>query len=797
MNPSHSLRGSYQRLQVQVHPSVVEAVAYHLESLGAQGVEVAEVPGSPDLARVIAYYPWDGDHWPARPGLGEDDRTGLGGRVSVQEVERWLRNLPSFGLNPGPQMTVEESRVAAEDWATQWKQYFHPLPVGRHFLICPSWEVPSDEVEPDRIRLILDPGQAFGTGQHPTTQLALEWLEDSIAAADARVESLIDVGCGSGILAVAARKLGVRHVWAVDVDPVAVAACQENLERNGVAGGVEVLSGSWEVLRSPLAKASQGRADVVVANILAEVIVPLTRDLHWLLKPEGIFIGSGISAARVAEVEEALRQAGWIQQEWRPQGGWRAVKARRARVGLVSLGCKVNQYEIDALAGQLEAQGLVPCDADGPADAYCLNTCAVTGVSEKKSRQWTRRLHERNPNAPIVVMGCLSQASPEAVAALPGVELVVGSQGRGAVAGWLAQRLRELTPQLRTGTVRPPAVESWVQPVYRQRHYEELALPRTGQTRAVVKVQDGCSLFCSYCLIPHVRGPSRSRDPQAVLAEVRRLVEAGFQEIVITGIHLGGYGQDLLDGWNLARLLRLVGSVEGLKRLRLSSLDPHEVTEEVLESLQAIPAFCPHLHLPLQSGDDRILRAMRRRHTADQLVELAERLRRIWPQIALTTDVITGFPGETEKAFARTVEVCRQVGFSRLHVFPYSARQRTPAARFPDQVPVEVRHERARQLIEVGRELALAYHRRWLGCTVEVLVEQVKPGQRAEGLTREYVRVQVADTTAQGGSEPWAGRIVPVQITEVQTDRVVGRLLGVRSGGKQDGLLAMDARGVG
>lgn len=424
------------------------------------------------------------------------------------------------------------------------------------------------------------------------------------------------------------------------------------------------------------------------------------------------------------------------------------------KVGLVSLGCKVNQYELDAIGAELARRGYTCVGPDAVADAYCVNTCAVTSTSERKSRQLIRRLHNLNPEAAIVVMGCYSQGAAGKVAALPGVKLVIGTDGRSRIPDWLDEFLGVgasvsdseggAEPQHTTPTVD-------VRTPYRLYEFEELPLALTTHTRAVVKVQDGCSLFCTYCTIPHLRGPGRSRRPEAVLQEIGQLVAAGYKEIVLTGVHLAGYGEDLGDGWNLARLVAAIGNIEGLDRLRLSSLHPNEVNDELLSVLTGLDNFCPHFHLPIQTGDDDVLRRMRRRYTAADIMCLAETLRNIWPEVALTTDVITGFPGESDEAFARTASLCREVGFSRLHVFPFSARPGTPAARYPDQLPMQVREERARQLIQIGNELAAAYHQRFLGREVEVLAEEEEEGGRLVGLTRTYVRVHVDSPDGVGG----------------------------------------------
>lgn len=299
---------AFFRLTIHIAPAATEAVAYHLQELGAGGVEIRE--DEPGRVKVIAYYS------PAVP------------QPQPSEVEAWVRNLDQFGLSPGPGK-VEGDWVAEEEWAKEWKRYYHPLALGEQLLICPSWELPDPTFEPQRKRIIIDPGQAFGTGQHPTTQLAAELLEKAAPAG----RTLLDVGCGSGILTLAAIALGARQVVAIDIDPLACEITRDNLAKNQdlTAGSVpvDVLTGSWEILRETRNKAYPP-FDIVVANILAEVIIPLAPDLQWLVGG-GVFIGSGISARRRDEVAAALHSHGWERQEWRELGDWRAVIARRTR----------------------------------------------------------------------------------------------------------------------------------------------------------------------------------------------------------------------------------------------------------------------------------------------------------------------------------------------------------------------------------------------------------------------------------------------------------------------------------
>ena len=376
-----------------------------------------------------------------------------------------------------------------------------------------------------------------------------------------------------------------------------------------------------------------------------------------------------------------------------------ALKSRTCR--LVTLGCKVNQYETQYAKELLEANGYREAAADEPAELCLVNTCTVTHEADAKGRQLIRRLAHANPGAAVVVMGCYATRAPETVARLPGVVKVITDKAR------LAEELQPF------GVTRPVA-----------------GITRfDGHRRAFVKVQDGCLLNCSYCIIPHVRPVLRSRPPREIIDEVARLVAGGCREVVLTGVHLGHYGIDLSRGrpkaaWcRLWHLLRPLDELPGDFRVRLSSLEAAEVRGELVDALAESRRVCPHLHLCLQSGSDRILAMMKRRYRVAGFLERCRRLRAAFDLPAFTTDVIVGFPGETDADFEATCGVVREVGFSKVHVFSFSPRQGTPAAELPNRVPPQVVAQRRRRLEELERELTAAYFRRLIGRRLDVLVE--------------------------------------------------------------------------
>lgn len=439
-------------------------------------------------------------------------------------------------------------------------------------------------------------------------------------------------------------------------------------------------------------------------------------------------------------------------------------EAAPGSVAFYTLGCKVNTYDTEGVATLFRRHGYRVVDFDEVADVYVINTCSVTNMAARKSRQVIHQAVKRNPRAIVVVMGCYAQYAPDEVGAIPGVDIVVGTHRRAEIVDFVAEVRR---------TQRP--IRAVEERIFRVREFEELpAFTFEGRTRAIVKVQDGCNEFCTFCQIPWARGRSRSRRLSRVKEQVEQLAAAGFREVVVTGVHLGIYGVDLDEepSVDLVRLLHEIHDTPGLQRIRLSSVNPSEVTAELIEAVASLPKVCPHLHIPAQSGDDDVLLLMRRRNTVREFLDVVERLRARIPDVAITTDVIVGFPGETPERFENTVRFCEEVGFSKIHVFPYSKRKGTLAERLPGHVPPEERDARVKRLLAVSEAGAAAYHRRLVGRTAHVLVEEADAAE-GEGLTEHYVRARIAGA----GLEP--GTLVPVRITASAADHVTAVPLSV------------------
>ncbi|MBE1553706.1 tRNA (N(6)-L-threonylcarbamoyladenosine(37)-C(2))-methylthiotransferase MtaB [Sporosarcina limicola] len=421
-------------------------------------------------------------------------------------------------------------------------------------------------------------------------------------------------------------------------------------------------------------------------------------------------------------------------------------------VAFHTLGCKVNHYETEAIWQLFKEAGYDREDFEKNSDVYVINTCTVTNTGDKKSRQVIRRAVRKNPDAVICVTGCYAQTSPAEIMAIPGVDIVVGTQDRTKLLGLIDEFRTERQPI------------NAVRNIMKNRVYEELDVPAfTDRTRASLKIQEGCNNFCTFCIIPWARGLMRSRDPQEVIRQAQQLVGAGYLEIVLTGIHTGGYGEDLKD-YNLARLLRDLEQVKGLKRLRISSIEASQLTDEVIDVLRNSSTIVRHLHIPIQSGSNTVLKRMRRKYTMEFFADRLDRLREALPQLAITSDVIVGFPGETEEEFMETYNFIKEQGFSELHVFPYSKRTGTPAARMGDQVDEAVKNERVHRLIELNDQLAKQYAFSFEDEVLEMIPEEKykldSESGLYEGYTDNYLKVVLPADTSM------VGKIVRVKITK-------------------------------
>jgi threonylcarbamoyladenosine tRNA methylthiotransferase MtaB len=422
-------------------------------------------------------------------------------------------------------------------------------------------------------------------------------------------------------------------------------------------------------------------------------------------------------------------------------------------VAFHTLGCKVNHYETEAIWQLFKENGYERVDFEKSADVYVINTCTVTNTGDKKSRQVIRRAVRKNPDAVICVTGCYAQTSPAEIMAIPGVDIVVGTQDRVKMLEYIEQYKQERQPINAVGNI------------MKTRIYEELDVPAfTDRTRASLKIQEGCNNFCTFCIIPWARGLMRSRDPKEVIRQAQQLVDAGYKEIVLTGIHTGGYGEDMKD-YNLAQLLRnLEEQVIGLKRLRISSIEASQITDEIIEVLDQSKVIVRHLHIPIQSGSNTVLKRMRRKYTMEFFADRLNRLKEALPGLAITSDVIVGFPGETEEEFMETYNFIKEHRFSELHVFPYSKRTGTPAARMDDQIDEEVKNERVHRLIELSNQLAKEYASQFEGEVLEVIPEELYKENPDSGLyvgyTDNYLKVKFEAT------EDMVGKLVKVKITK-------------------------------
>ncbi len=422
-------------------------------------------------------------------------------------------------------------------------------------------------------------------------------------------------------------------------------------------------------------------------------------------------------------------------------------------VRFYTLGCKVNQYDSEAMLEQFLRNGYIAAQAGAPADVYVVNTCMVTGTGESKSMQAVRRFRRENPDGEMVVAGCLAQNKGRELLDT-GARLVLGVQHRADVVSLLEAAVAQNS--------RLVAVDG-----LERVSYEPLSIRgHHGHTRALMKIQEGCDNRCTFCIVPSVRGGIRSRPLADIREEAKALAAAGFREVVLTGVHLTSYGRDLPEKPALAGAAAAAAEAEGIARIRLGSLEPMIVTDMFVRQIRTIPKLCPQFHLALQSGSDSVLRRMKRRYTAAQFLRAAQRLVYAYPDAALTTDVIVGFPGETDDEFQETLDFCRAVGFMKIHVFPYSPRGGTLAAGMPGQVPKQVRDERAKRLTEAAGQLSRAFRERMLDTVQPVLIEKRGRGGAGSGYTPQYVPV----VCPSGG----IGEIVSVKLRELTKEGMRG-----------------------
>lgn len=434
-----------------------------------------------------------------------------------------------------------------------------------------------------------------------------------------------------------------------------------------------------------------------------------------------------------------------------------------AKIAFYTLGCKVNQADTASMENLFLRSGHQLVSFDGEADVYIINTCVVTNTGQRKSRQTIHRAIRKNPNALIVVTGCYPQTAAEEVKAIAGVDMIIGNQDRAQIVQLVEERLAHR----QTNTL------DAVHKLTASTAFEEMAAGDiTDKTRAFLKIQEGCNQFCTYCIIPYARGPLRSRSLESIRTETQRLISAGFKEIVLIGIHLGCYGKENPDGPTLYDAVKTVLDVPGVQRLRLGSLESVEVEPRLLTLMQEDARFCRHLHLPLQSGCDKTLQAMHRPYTTAKFKTLLADIKTKVPDIAITTDVIVGFPGETETDFETTCKFAESCGFSKMHIFPFSARKGTPAEKFAGAVTEAVKKERADILGRIDETMHKTFLQAMVGQNAEVLFEQPAGEDYFEGLTGNYQRVFV-----KSGGRNLGGEILPVKITAFDGEKLLGEII--------------------
>lgn len=428
-------------------------------------------------------------------------------------------------------------------------------------------------------------------------------------------------------------------------------------------------------------------------------------------------------------------------------------------VSFLTLGCKVNQYDSDAMRTIFLQQGYKAVKEEEEADVYVINTCSVTSIGDRKSRQMVRKIRRKHPQAVIAVAGCYAQIAPEIFEAMGDIDVIVGAQNRSKIVEYVEQA------QKKEKTINA------VKDIMSVTEFENLYVDAEGETktRAFIKVQEGCDNYCTFCIIPFARGKLKSRKQKDAVEEIRRLVAKGYREIVLTGIHLGNYGRDLRDGTSLATLVEELLRIPNLLRIRMGSIESVELSDDLINLIKDEPRVCRHLHLPIQSGSDAVLRRMNRHYRLPEYKKLISELREKIPGLALTTDLIVGFPGETEENFMETLETLRELRFSAIHVFPYSQRTGTPAAVFPNQVPGDIKKDRVHRVQELEKEISKEYRKTFLQKTVHVLIEEEKNGY-FEGLSDEYIRVSITDKNVE------KGRLYSVYVENLTEDGLIGRV---------------------
>ncbi len=431
---------------------------------------------------------------------------------------------------------------------------------------------------------------------------------------------------------------------------------------------------------------------------------------------------------------------------------------KKKTVAFYTLGCKVNQYETNAMKQKFIEKDYEIVDFEEAADIYVVNTCTVTNMSDRKSRQIIRRAKESNKNSLLVVTGCYAQVAKDELEKIEEIDIVIGNQEKKDIVTFVEEKQKE-------------KIEKVSDILYEKSFAEFGASTYTDKTRAVIKVQDGCDRFCSYCIIPYARGRIRSRKPEEVIAEIEQLAKKGIKEVVITGIHLASYGKEYKPHISLLELLKEINKIDGIERIRLGSLEPTLMTKEFIEGLVKLEKICDHFHLSLQSGCDETLQRMDRRYTAEEFEEGIKIIRENFPNVSLTTDVIVGFPGETEEEFSKTYEFLERIKFYKMHVFKYSARKGTKAAVMQNQITGEIKEKRSNKLIELSNKNQKEQNQKYIGKEIDVLFEE-QDGEYIKGHTTNYIMVYV-----KSEDKTLEDTIRKVKITNALDEHLIGKCI--------------------
>ena len=428
------------------------------------------------------------------------------------------------------------------------------------------------------------------------------------------------------------------------------------------------------------------------------------------------------------------------------------------KVAFYTLGCKVNQYETNAMIQEFLNNGYEVVEFNEMADIYIINTCTVTNMSDRKSRQMLRQAKKNNPESFVVACGCYVQVAKEEVEKIPEIDFVIGTNEKNKIVELIEEKITE--------NINPN-----ISDVMKTLEYGDFgSVTYTEKTRAVIKVQDGCDRFCSYCIIPYARGRVRSRNPESVIKEIKEIAERGIKEVVITGIHIASYGKDFKNGYELINLLEEINKIEGIKRIRLGSIEPLLITDEFLERIKKLEKICHHFHLSLQSGCTNTLKRMNRRYTAEEFENIVKKIREVYDDVVLTTDIIVGFPGETDEEFNKTYEFLKKIKFYKMHIFKYSPRKGTKAAIMENQISGDIKEKRSSLLIELSNKNEKEYLNKQLGKKLEVLFEE-KEGNYYKGHTQNYIEVKCKN------AECLENKIMSVVIEEVENLILVGNVI--------------------